>query len=135
MTSAQMIRELATYDTIDPYEAAVLLGVPILSVEQVSEVRCEYQLGASEQFTDITAIVGGHDNTWRVLDLVPREMMLDPLLAMLPTDTPYLQRPLVKHTPTGPVIVGIEHHFVVEAGELVVATRNARVERVTLMAR
>jgi hypothetical protein len=135
MTSAQMIRELATYATIDPYEAAVLLGVPILSVDQVSDVRCEYQLGANEQFTDITAIVGGHDNTWRVLDLVPREMLLDPLILLLPTDTPYTQRPLVKHTNDGPVLVGIEHHFVVEAGELVIATRNARVERVTLMAR
>lgn len=135
MTSAQMIRELATADTIDPYEAAVLLGVPILSVEQVSDVRCEYQLGTNEQFTDITAIVGGHANTWRVLDLVPREMTLDPLLALLPASTPYLQRPLVKHTHDGPMLVGLEHHFVVEAGELVIATRNARVERVTLMAR
>ncbi len=135
MTSAQMIRELATYDTIDPYEAAVLLGVPILSVEQVSDVRCEYQLGANEQFADITAIVGGYDNTWRVLDLVPRELMFDPLYMLLPPDAPYEQRQLVKHTDNGPILVGIEHRFVVEVGELVIATRNARVERVTLMAR
>jgi hypothetical protein len=135
MTSAQMIHELATHDTIDPYEAAVLLGVPILSVDQVSDVRCEYQLGANEQFTDITAIVGGYDNTWRVLDLVPRELMFDPLYMLLPHDAPYEQRQLVKHTENGPILIGIEHRFVVEAGELVIATRNARVERVTLMAR
>ena len=132
MTSAQMIRELAIRDTIDPHTAAELLGLPILSVEQVSAVRREYQLGSNELFVDATAVVGGRDARWRVIDLVPREMMLDPLLALMP-DAPYEQRPILKHTNDGPMLVGIEHHLTLDGGELVIATRNARIERITLM--
>lgn len=134
MTSAQIVHALATHARIDPYAAAILIGVPILSVERVSAVRCEYQLGANAQFHDVTAVVGGRDERWRVLDLVPRDLMLEPLCALMPADAPHLKQPLVKHTNDGPVLVGIEHRFVVVAGELVIATRDARIVRVTLMA-
>lgn len=132
MTSAQMIHELATRDSIDPQTAAELLGLPILSVEQVSAVRREYQLGSNELFVDATAVVGGRDARWRVIDLVPREMLLAPLLALMP-DAPYEQRPILKHTDHGPMLVGMEHHLALDGGELVIATRDARIERITLM--
>jgi hypothetical protein len=132
MTSAQMIRELATRDSIDPQTAAELLGLPILSVEQVSAVRREYQLGSNALFVDATAVIGGRDARWRVIDLVPREMMLAPLLALM-RDAPYEQRPILKHTDDGPMIVGLEHHLALDGGELVIATRGARIERITLM--
>jgi hypothetical protein len=31
------------------------------------------------------------------------------------------------------MLVGIEHHLALDGGELVIATRNARIERITLM--
>jgi hypothetical protein len=132
MTSAQLIRELANKDWIDPETAAQVLGLPILAIDRVTIYRCEYQLGSNELFADATAIVGSRDSHWSIIDLVPRDLELDAL--GLP---PHQQRPLIKHTSEGAELVGIEHHVKVRAGELVVVTAGTseRIERVTLMAR
>lgn len=127
----RQIVELARRDTVDPIAAAEVLALAVISVEQVTRFRREYQLGTNDTFIAATAIVGGRNDSWRVVDLVPRDLVLAPLAALL-AEAPYAQRWLVKHTPDGPVNVGIEHRFAVSAGELVVTSRAVRIESITL---
>ena len=132
LDAADLLVDLAQRDCVDPEDAARLLGLEIVAIDQVSIVRREYQLGSNELFADATAIVGGHDGSWRVIDLVPRELVLAPILERLPEAVVYEQRPILKHTNDGPMLIGMEHHFEVDAGTLVITTRDARIERVTI---
>ena len=129
-SAASVLFDLANGDTIDPIEAAKLLELPVVRIEQVTMYRCEYQLGTNALWADATAIVGGVGETWRVIDLVPRDLTL----AMLRLDPPHEIRPHLKQTPEGPVVAALEHHFAVRAGTLVIRTigQTLRVERVTL---
>lgn len=125
-----MVLALANRDTIDPVAAADLLDLPLVRIEQVTAYRREYQLGSNALWSDATAIVGGHRETWRVLDLVPRELSL-PALRL---DPPQEIRPHLKHTNDGAFVTALDHVFRVAAGTLVVRTSGTslRIERITL---
>ena len=129
-SAAYLILELAGRDTIEPTDAAQLLDLPIVRIEQVTLYRREYQLGNNALWIDATAIVGGAGETWRVLDLVPRDLSL----AALRLDAAHEVHPCIKHTERGAIVVALEHHFAVRAGTLVVRTtgETSRVERVTV---
>lgn len=127
----RQIVELARRATVDPFAAAQVLGLDVISVEQITRFRREYQLGSNDVFADATAIVGGRNDTWRIIDLLPRDLTLAPLAALL-AESPYQHRWLFKHTPDGPAIIGVEHRFAVSAGELVVTSRGPRIESITL---
>jgi hypothetical protein len=129
-SAATMVLDLASRATIDPHEASTVLDLAIVSVEQVTVYRREYQLAANMLWTDATAIVGGVADTWRVLDLVPRELSI----VALRLDPPYELRPHIKHTNDGPLLVGLDHCHRVRAGHLVIRTapQAARIERITL---
>src|SRR5687767_5140598 len=129
-SAASMVIELANRTAIEPEEAIHVLDLRILSVEQVTPYRREYQFGANPLWSDATAIVGGQDNTWRVIDLVPRELSI----VALRLDPPYELRPSIKHTNDGAILVALDHCFDVRAGKLVIRTApgSTRIERITL---
>lgn len=129
-SAAYLVLELANRDSIDPTEAAQLLDLPLLRIEQVTLYRREYQLGHNTLWIDATAIVGGVGETWRVLDLVPRDLTL----AALRLDPPREIRPHLEQTPDGPVVAALEHWFAVRAGTLAIRTigETSRIERITL---
>ena len=125
-----MVLTLASRDTIDPVDAADLLDLRLVRIEQVSPYRREYQLGDSSLWADATAIVGGERESWRVVDLVPRDLSL----AALRLEPPHEIRPHIKHTNDGPVVTALDHCFRVPAGTLVIRTpgTSLQIQRITL---
>ncbi len=128
-----MVLELANRITIEPADVVSVLDLQIVEVQQVTEFRCEYQLGSSYLWADATAVVGGKNNTWRVIDLVPRELSL----AAFRLDPPHEVRPHLKYTADGPTVAALEYRFAVRAGELAIRTvgQTMRIERITLTSR
>jgi hypothetical protein len=123
MDTYRQLLELARHDSVDPLHTARVLGLGVVTIDEVAHRRA-YQLGSNAAFADATAIV---DDAWRVIDLVPRNLALLPLAALL-TESPYQLRRLVR----GASAIGFEHRFSVNAGEMVIVSRGARIERITL---
>jgi hypothetical protein len=132
-SAASMVLDLANRLTIDPSEAITVLDLRIVSSQQVTEFRHEYQLGSNYLWADATAIVGGKHGEWRVIDLVPRELSL----AAFRLDPPHEVRPHLKHTTDGTMVAALEYMFRVKCGELSIRTvgQTMRIERVTLTTR
>jgi len=111
-----IVAALGNTDRIDPESVAKRLGVKVVSLDQKSPYRREYQLGSSKLFKTATVVIAGVKE-WRLIVLTP-----DPALGLgvadlesVLQDAPYEPRPWIQHE-----VLGVEHRFRVSAGEIVV---------------
>ena len=132
-SAASMVIDLANRTTLDLVEAIHVLELRIVSNEQVTKYRREYQLGSNALWSDATAIIGGVDNVWRVIDLVPRDLSL----AAFRLDPPHEVRPHLKHSAEGASVAALEYIFHVRCGELAIRTvgQTMRIDHISLTTR
>lgn len=131
----EVIQQLATLDPITPEAAARRIGSRI-TARQTTRYRRDETFAPTAIFVDAGAAVGGVDDAWTAISLVPAadlDLRFEHVVALFP-DAPYAFSPVVRHYQDGPRIVATDHRFSVAGGELVIQTdtKSVRVERIVL---
>jgi hypothetical protein len=110
---------LATLDPIAPDNAAKVLGTKITATREVTPMRRESTLATGALWSTASATVGGADDKWRIVELVPAlELELAHVVAGV-ADLPYQSQPIVGH-PGNPHHGSTDHKFAGKGGELMI---------------
>lgn len=123
----KIIALLLTLNRIEPAEVARTLGGKLGATTEVTPYRHETKLELAAA-SSATIVVGGKDNAWRIVEIVPKDKLVLADLAPTVRDLPHSVEPRSPHGPAGST-----HHYRTAKLELVVdVDKDDHVERVIL---
>ena len=129
-----VVAKLRDLDGIVPAAVAKQLGAKLGITRDVTPYRHETSLELAH-FSAATVVVGGQDDSWRIVMLEPdtKTRITLPELAPVVDALPHTEEPRSVHTSKGLEMVGTSHHFRTRHLELTVdLDGKGMIERIVL---